>query len=458
MELMLAFQKAGVSLALGLLVGLQRERSASALAGIRTFPLITLFGTVMAFMALPNAAGASIGGWLVAAGALAVAATLALGNVAKLKAGEADPGITTEMAALLMYGVGAYLVVGHTSLAVAVGGAVALLLHWKEPLHDWVRRIGDRDVRAMMQFVLIALVVLPVLPDKEYGPLKVLNPREIWLVVVLIVGISLGGYIAFKFFGAKAGGLLGGILGGVISSTAATVSYARRTKETEGEAEDGEGEAKDPQSTGNPKSSGVRAGAGLAALVILIASTVAFIRVIVEVAIVAPRVVAFIAPPLAAMLLFMAGLSAAIYFRERKTPASLPEPKNPAELKAALIFGLLYAFVLLLVAAAKKYLGDRALYAVAVVSGLTDMDAITLSTAQLVNHNALTPHVGWRLILIASLSNLVFKFGIVATLGTPRLRNRMAVLFGLSIVAGLVVLFIWPDRLNAWIAGRLGSM
>ncbi|MBI1901993.1 MAG: MgtC/SapB family protein, partial [Planctomycetia bacterium] len=198
MELSLVAQKLAIAVGLGLLVGLQRERVRSPVAGIRTFALITVLGTISALLAAP------FGGWIVGLGAVAVAAMLVVGNLALRRTRHIDPGMTTEVAALLMYGVGAYLVVGHAAIAVAVGGGVALLLHWKAPLHEFVARIGETDVTAIMRFVLVALVIYPVLPDQAYGPYQVLNPKQVWQMVVLIVGISLGGYVAYKLLGQKA--------------------------------------------------------------------------------------------------------------------------------------------------------------------------------------------------------------------------------------------------------------
>ncbi|HSI36670.1 MAG TPA: MgtC/SapB family protein [Tepidisphaeraceae bacterium] len=428
MDLHQALIKLGIALALGLLVGLQRERAASRVAGVRTFPLITLFGAVAALGA------PALGAWVVPAGLLALTALLVMSNVAKLRQGEVDPGLTTEVAALLMYAVGAYVVAGHTAAAVAVGGAVVLLLHLKQPLHRVVRAMGDHDVTAIMQFALITFVILPVLPDKTYGPYGVLNPHRIWWMVVLIVAISLGGYVAYKIFGARAGALLGGVLGGLISSTATTVSFARRTRE-EVAAESAEKEG----------GQGARAGAKLATLVIVIASAVSFGRVIVEVAVVAPGQFRAMVAPLGAMTAWMAILAAAAYMLGRGERAGkLPEAKNPAELKPALIFGGLYALVILAVAFVKDRFGNAGLYPVAVVSGLTDMDAITLSTANLAHDGRLDVALAWRLILVAGLANMVFKGGCAMVLGSAGLRGQIVVYFGLALAGGVTILMLWP--------------
>lgn len=405
-------QQLGVSLVLGLLVGLERERTEASIAGIRTFPLISVFGTVCAQI------GQTTGGWIIAAGLLALSGTLIFANFVKVKSGDIDPGMTTEIAALLLFGLGALIVLGTMQAAVVMGGAMVVLLHLKTALHSFSGRIGDRDMHAMMQFVVLSLVILPVLPNENYGPYDVWNPFKIWLMVVLIVGISLGGYVAYKLFGAKAGALLGGVIGGLISSTATTVSFARR-------------------------SAGSEAAVPLAALVIMIAACISFIRVVVEIAVVAPRNFLQIAPPLVVMFFVTCGISAALFVMVRKQQAKLPEQKNPAELKSALVFSAVYAVVLLAVAFGEEYFGDAGLYIVAIISGLTDMDAITLSTAQMTN-GGLSTTTAWRAILIASMANFVFKFGIVVSLGHATLKWRVALAFGIALAASTAILLLWP--------------
>ena len=320
---------------------------------------------------------------------------------------------------LLMFGVGAYLVGGHGVVAIAIGGGVAVLLQFKGQLHGIVEKLGENDLKAIMQFVLISLVILPVLPNRTLGPYAVLNPRNIWLMVALIVGISLSGYIVYKFFGERAGLVAGGILGGVISSTATTVSYARRT-------------AQSPESS------------RLAAIVILISSTIVFVRLLLEIGAVAPNFLPVAAPPLVFMLLLFAALSCGLWFWKRADQTLMPAQENPSELRSALFFGLLYAVILLAVAFAKERFGNRGLYVVAGLSGLTDVDAITLSTAQLVSLGRLGADDGWRLILTAALSNLVFKAGLIVVLGHRLLFKTIVAFYSLAIAAGILLLLLWP--------------
>jgi uncharacterized membrane protein (DUF4010 family) len=403
----------GVALALGLLVGMQRERTEGSVAGVRTFPLITMFGTVCARLST------EYGGWIVAAGVLSLASLMVTANVAKLRAGEIDPGTTTEVATVLLYAVGALTVLDLTS-AVIVGGVVALLLHHKPGMHRLAGAIGDRDIRAIMQFVLISMVILPVLPNQQFGPYHALNPFKVWLMVVLIVGISLCGYVAFKLAGGRAGALVGGILGGLVSSTATTASFARLSRSGRGETP-------------------------LFAAVIVVASTVVFARVLILIAVAAPPAFASLATPIALMLAAMLVLSAIVYLRSRHRSMTPPEPENPAELKSALIFGVLYAAVIVFVEMARRHFGSAGLYTVASLSGLTDMDAITLSTSQLVASDQLQASAGWRAILIASLSNIFFKAGMVATLGTRGLLAWIGTLFAIAVAVGGAILWLWPD-------------
>jgi uncharacterized membrane protein (DUF4010 family) len=403
------FEDLGISLLLGLLVGLQRQHVLAPLGGIRTFPLVTVFGTVCALLA------GTFGGWVVGAGLLGVAATAISGRITQPDRGDDRTGLTTAVAMPLMYAVGAYLVNGDWSVAVAVGGTVAILLEMKLELHGIVARLGDADIKAIMQFVLISFIILPVLPNQTYGWYDVLNPREIWWMVVLVVGMSLGGYIVWKFFGQHAGTVLGGILGGTISSTATAVSFSRRSRLAP---------------------SSVRA----ASAVIMISTTVSLVRVAIEMAVVGQNTMRTAVLPMAVLILGGLLLCIVEWFGSRKQTEAISQQTNPTELRSALAFGTLYAVILFTVAATKFHFERSGLFVVAGLSGLTDMDAITLSTSRMVSAGRLTADTGWKVIVSAVMANLVFKAVLVGMLGHRDLFVRVAILFGILFsVGGLLI-------------------
>ncbi len=406
----------GVALGLGLLVGLQREYDQDKMAGIRTFSLVTLLGSVMGLLAQRLDSGI-----IIAAGALGIVILAAVVNYFRQQKAKPNVGQTTEVALLLMYSIGAYLVFGQLSIGVAMGATTAVLLHMKSTLGGMVDRLQAKDIRAIMLFAGISLVVLPVLPNHSFGPYGVFNPREIWMMVVLIVGLGLVGYFIYKMTDKNIGTLANGILGGLISSTATTVTFARRTKEV-------------------PK------GSLLAAFIILVASTIAIVRIIIEISIVSPDSLGTVLPPLMATLLFMILLCVAFFrFNRSQEGSQLPEPENPAQLKGALVFGGLYAVILLAVAFAKEYFGESGLYIVSILSGLTDVDAITLSISNSMNRGEIGSTLSWRLILIAFLSNLLFKGGMASVLGERQLAKYIWLTFSACVLFGLVIIFVWPE-------------
>ncbi|MCS7237871.1 MAG: MgtC/SapB family protein [Thermoguttaceae bacterium] len=417
-EPIIIFRHLGLAVVLGLLVGLQREHSEANRPGMRTFTLITVLGTVCALL------GQVYGGWVVAAGLVGLAAALLLPPILLSRDREPDPGITTDIAAMVMYGVGALLVIlpQAPAIPVAIGGGVAVLLQFKPELHTFAHKLGDQDLRAIMQFALITCVILPVVPNQAFDPFGVLNPREAWLMVVLIVGISLLGYILYKFVGEGAGILLGAILGGAISSTAATVAYARQAR------------------------SGVLEPRG-AAVAVGIASAVVFIRILAEVAAVAPEMLTKLLLPCAVLLISTAAPPIVLYLRAQRTNAAVVQPRNPSELSSALFFGATYLLVLFALAVAKRYIAPEYLYTVAVISGLTDMDAITLSTARMFLSEGSQSWIGihgWRLIMTGALANLLFKVVLAGTLGGNQLLRLVTVLLAPALGIGLVLIIFLP--------------
>ncbi len=393
------------SLAIGLLIGLERERNPSARAGLRTFALVAIFGTLAAL--LSSKLGSP---WILITGLIAVAGMIIASYI---HSQDDDPGTTTVIALLLCYGLGAMIWYDMSKLAVMLAIGVTALLYFKPELRGFSQKLTRRDLVAVLQFSVLTFIVLPILPDQNYGPFQAFNPHQAWLMVVLISGISLAGYAALQIVGTRYGAPLLGFFGGMVSSTATTLIYAKHGKL-------------------NPLMS------NLAASVIVIASLVVILRLMVVSAVLAYGTLPRLMPVLAAGLLF--GLIVALYNwrkMDKATELYIPETSNPAELHSAIGFGLLYVVVLLGTAWMEDLAGSRGLYVVALVSGLTDVDAITLSSLRLFNLGKLSEHQTVTAITLAFLSNLAFKFGLVISLGGWTLAKHVSVGF-LAIACGVL--------------------
>ncbi|HMV52951.1 MAG TPA: MgtC/SapB family protein [Rhodocyclaceae bacterium] len=387
------------SLAIGLLIGMERERTPSAKAGLRTFALAALLGTLCTMLA-----EISGGTWLIAVGLLAVAAGIVSAYVRQPDPN--DPGTTTVVALLVCYGLGALIWYDEAQLAAMIAVGVTALLYFKTELRGITTHVTQRDWISMLQFAVLSVVILPVLPDRNFGPYDAWNPYHIWLMVVLISGVSLAGYGALRLVGARHGAPLIGIFGGLVSSTATTMVFARQAHETEKVV---------PTST----------------MVILLANLTMLVRVGVLCAVIAPQLAAGFAIVLGGGL--ACGLVYVVWRWVRLVgdgELPMPEVRNPTELRAALSFGALFAVVLVAAAWLSDLAGPRGLYAVALVSGLTDVDAITLSTLRLNAMDKLAGDPAIIAICLAIVANLVFKSGLVLAAGGRQL--------AMSVVPGFV--------------------
>ena len=391
------------SLAIGLLIGLERERTPSAKAGLRTFALVAVFGTLIALLA--DKSGTP---WLLIAGLLAVAGMIVAAYI-NTPTEENDPGTTTVIALLLCYGLGAMIWYGLSTLAAMLAIGITALLYFKPELRGFTQQLDRRDLVSILQFSVLSFVILPILPNQDYGPYEAFNPHQAWMLVVLISGLSLTGYVALHLTGQRYGAPLLGLFGGLASSTATTLIYAKRTRN------------KMPVQD-------------FAASVIVIASMVVLLRLILVSSAFAYASLPALLPPFFGGLL--GGLIVALYnWRKlnKATEPDLPKTSNPAELHTALGFGLLYVIVLLITAWMADIAGSHGLYAVAFASGLTDVDAIVLSSLRLLNLGQLSEHQAVIAIVIGFLSNLAFKFGLVVFIGGWGLARQVAI--GFSAIA-----------------------
>ncbi len=395
----------GTALLLGALVGIDREKrkeeGEANFGGIRTFILIALSG----------ATAAQVGRLLDTPGVLLVAlgmiglALVAAHASEHLRPQTVAPGLTSEVAALVVFLLGGLCVLGPLELAVALGVATSAVLAFKQPIHDLVRRVGTEDLYAALKLLVATFIVLPLLPRRPVDPWAALNPYTLWWLVILISALSLVGYVATRALGAARGLLLTGLTGGLVSSTAVTLALARRSREP-------------------------RAGpAGMLAAGILVAWLIMLPRLAVLLAVASPVLARRLGPALAGLALVTAGLAWRGFRRAR--PAGAPEApgvevplRNPFSLLEAVKFAALFAAVLVLVKLAGQHAGTGGLYAVAVVAGLPDVDAISLSLAGQVRAGG-PVDLAARAVLLAVMSNTGLKAALVLALGSPALRCAM---------------------------------
>lgn len=396
------------ALALGLLMGLERERNPTAKAGLRTFALTALFGALASHLA--DRLGSP---WLIVAGLL-LAGAMIIAAYLRQPVESGDPGTTTVSAVLICYGLGVLCWLGELQLAAMLGIGATVLLYFKAELRGISQTLTRRDLISILQFAVLSLIVLPLLPNQGFGPYGALNPHQIWWMVVLISGISLAGYAALRIVGQRRGTLLIGLLGGVVSSTATTLSFSRHARDD-------------------------AAMRHLSIVVIVLANLMVLVRLAVIVGVLSGAAFRALAPILALGLAI--GLLAAWYGLYKLKPSGeTPELNlsNPTEIRIAMTFGALYAVVLLASAWLSDLAGPRGLYAVAAISGLTDVDAITLSTLRLLNLQSVSINEAIAAILLAFFANLVFKSGLVWVIGGWGMARHVIAAMA-AVAAGLAV-------------------
>jgi uncharacterized membrane protein (DUF4010 family) len=405
------------SLALGLLIGLERERNPSARAGLRTFALVGLLGSVCAVLSRQQDTP-----WITVAG-LAVVGTIIIAaylDAAFSRSGEPpeDPGTTTSVALVLCFALGALVAYDHERVAVMLAIVTTALLYFKPELRGVAENLERRDLTSILQFAVVSFIILPILPDRDFGPYNALNLRQIWLMVVLISGVSLAGYLALRLVGRRYGATLLGLFGGLVSSTATTLVYARHGRSGE-------------------------QFRNLAAAIIVLANLVVLARLAVLTGVAAPALLPRLLPMLACALVPGAVM---VFYRLRNLEGEgeppMPEIKNPTELRTALVFALIYAAVLVLTAWLHDIAGSAGVYGVALVSGLTDVDAITLSSLRLFGQGSLEPHQTAMAIGLAYISNIAFKLGMAGVAGGMGVLRRCLPGLGaaaLGAAAGLVL-------------------
>lgn len=401
----------GVAVMAGFVIGFEREwtqaleKQEHTFAGARTFALIGMVGGL---------AGLLSDGPLIAGAALLVIGALTIAGYWFEARETPGRGGTTEMAifATLLLGIAAGR--GHLLLAAAGAVSVAIILSLKAAIKGWAHRLDQREVHAALRFLAISVLVLPALPNGQMGPFGALNPRELWTMVALISGLSFLGYWLIKFFGEDGGVLLTGVFGGLASSTATTLSLSKF--------------ARDQRSAPSAVAAGV-----------VMANVVMLLRVAAILAVVSRSVLDAIAPALGAGAL--AGAACA-YFLWRSAPRVAGAQNaltvgNPFELRPALYFAGMIALISIASTFAAEAFGAAGSYVVGALSGLADVDAMTLSGGRQAAKGSLPVDVAAGAILLAVGSNIAVKAAMAYWVGGPASGHRIISVFAIVIAAGV---------------------
>ncbi|UCH59344.1 MAG: MgtC/SapB family protein [Anaerolineales bacterium] len=414
------FIRFGAATLIGLLIGIQREyahggKEREILAGDRTFALIGLLGCAAALISEQFTSPWVFFGFALAFGTLLTSAYF----VGAWKRSEV--GLTTEVAALLTFIIGGLCFWNYLALAAAIGVTVTVILALKFEMQVIIERITREDVYATLRFAVITAIILPVLPNQNFGssPMDVLNPYKIWEMVVLISGISFLGYLLIKMVGARLGIGLSGFLGGLVSSTAVTLSFSQRSR-TE-------------TSLAKPF-----------ALAIIISWTMMFSRVLLLVLVLNIELFSILWPSMLAAGIVALVYCIYLYYQQRVSESGDIQFSNPFELWPAIKFGLFYAGILIVSRAAQVTLGNTGVYLSGLVAGLADVDAITLSMTELSTQSGgVDLRTGAQAIVLAAMANTLVKGGMVVALGARALRNALLPAFILILITGVSVAFLF---------------
>lgn len=405
------------ALSIGLMIGIERgwsgreSNEGERVAGVRTFSLIGLVGGVFAVL------GKEFGDALIITGFVVTTLLVAASYIGHTRVSD-DSGITTEFSMLITFALAVWAASANPLPALSVAAVVVALLGHKQRLHALLRNISPRTFYSGVTLLLISVVILPLLPDKGYGPWHALNPYWTWWMVVLISGMSFVGYLFTQLLGQNRGTLVTAIAGGLASSTAVTVTMARFAQEQRGNV--------------------------LYVIATVLASSIMFPRVLIEVFIVNRTLLSSLWLPLVVML---GGLVVVLLWLARehhrnghqKTPEL--ELTNPLQLSTALKFGLFLALILLLSEAMKAWFGDAGVYSLALISGLMDVDAITLSLSKSAQTD-LSHRVAALAIVLACASNTVLKGILFASIAGFKTNIRFAALMVIGVLPGVITALI----------------
>lgn len=402
-----------IALVLGALIGLEREydryrTGKHDYAGIRTFPLIALFGALSAYL------GSIVSVWIFVASVLVMGFIIGITYIALERRSKTYRGATSEIAGFITFFIGALVFYDQVLIAVVLSVIMTIILYLRTFLHTFAKKIKAIELADTLKFAVIAFVILPFLPNQNYGPFGIFNPYVVWLMVVFISGISFVGYILLKWFGEK-GIALTGILGGLISSTAVTMNFSQRSMH----------EKKIYPTL---------------VLGVILANGIMFIRILVEVLVLNRELFPRMLIPLLTLALITAIFSYFLYKNSRKV-ASKIKLGSPFTIVPALKFGVIFAAIIAIVKIADVYFASKGVYIISFISGIADVDAITVSLSQLAK-SSISLETAENGIIIAVLTNIAVKGGIAMWFGSREFGKSILGIFALLVIVGIALVML----------------
>jgi uncharacterized membrane protein (DUF4010 family) len=402
------------SLAVGLLIGIergwsQRERNeGDRVAGLRTFSLVGLLGGILVLVSDP------LNGWALPGATVGLSLLLAVAYRESARA-SGNLSITTAVALLLTLLLGAAAMHGYVAIALASAVVAAILLDLKSTLHRWLRLIEHRELAAALQLLVLTVVILPNLPNAGFGPYNAINPYQLWWAVVLIAGLSLAGHFAMRVTGYERGLFFTGILGGLASSTAATLSLARLSRN-------------------QPRLFRMAEAGALAA------SGIMYFRIFILLATIEPALLKSFGAALVVTGIVLLLMGVWHWRGALKQPLSDGEdiPIASFDLSSALVFGAFLGAMAVAVPAAKEWLGTSGIYTVSALSGLLDVDAIVISIARIHRSGAIPGGVAIISLCLAILANMLTKVVIAWVAGGRAIGARVMQGYGFALLAGAI--------------------
>ena len=404
------FQKIAIAILIGIFIGVERERKKKPgekyFGGIRTFPLVALFGFLSALIASFTQI------YLYGFFFLLFGVTISISYYFAAERGEI--GGTTEIALFIVFILGSLVYWEMLIVSAAIAIVVQIFLAFKTELRTFAGEVNQEDIIASIKFLVLTIIILPILPNKEFGPFNAFNPHKIWLIIILIATVSFSGYILFKIIGTNKGIFLLALLGGIASSTALTLSFTYRSKEIK------------------DLSRNLASG-------IILASSIMFPRLLFIIFVANQKMINNLILPF--MFFMSVGIITSVFIW-KKNSKQMDDIviSNPFKIMFAMKFGLVFILILFFAKVSQYYFGDQGVYVSGFFSGFADLDAIALSLAEL-SRKVISENLAADTLILATFANTIVKLVIPVVAGSKDLRKYSAIGFA-PLLLSIIIYFI----------------